>query len=154
MWSLYTDSKYCYSVDAMISYIHNHKIEVEKVPAKPFYGLLDNKSWIDSNNNHEYSPIDVINDPKKYPNDANRITEADLKYPIILSHVNDNYFVVDGYHRLAKAYLTKKKNIRVIIFNKDLLDKFILCKSKNKEKYLDQLRTFNIIDLYTKNFCR
>lgn len=54
-----------------------------------------------------------------------RIMKSDLSYPIIVGEDEKDKTVVDGNHRLEKAYLTKKQTIKGIAVPwKDLLKKF------------------------------
>lgn len=45
-----------------------------------------------------------------------RIEKADLQYPIILSSAG---IIMDGCHRLAKAYMNNHEKIRVVQFQED-----------------------------------
>lgn len=54
----------------------------------------------------QISPNDVLKN-KKYKNHYDRIMNADLDYPILVSKNNDRNF--DGLHRYAKAIYLKKK---------------------------------------------
>jgi len=45
-----------------------------------------------------------------------RIHNADLKYPIILS---EEGYVMNGYHRLAKAKINRKRKVKVVRFRKN-----------------------------------
>lgn len=47
---------------------------------------------------------------------AKRIRDADLRYPIIL---NSDGWIMDGCHRLAKAYMLGHKNITAVKFEHD-----------------------------------
>ena len=51
---------------------------------------------------------------------------ADLKYPILVVKNDDDkiFAILDGTHRLQKAYLLKKKTIKAKVFTKDELEKF------------------------------
>lgn len=67
---------------------------------------------------------EVIQNPKHYPNHYQRILKADLTYPIcIAKSKNGKWFVLDGTHRLAKAYIDNLKTIKAkIIPNNKLLE--------------------------------
>ena len=62
--------------------------------------------------------------------------------------------IVDGYHRIAKAYLEKKKYIDVYIFKAELMNKFILNKDMNFVKVHQHTDIHEIIELWTKRFCK
>jgi hypothetical protein len=70
------------------------------------------------------SPNEVLKNPKKYQQHWSRINKSDLSFPI---HTiwNKNYLVIlDGYHRLAKAFLSEQKTISAFMledFHIDLI---------------------------------
>ncbi len=80
---------------------------------------------------------------------------ADLKYPIIL---DKNNTIIDGMHRLTKAYLLKKKHIKAYIFDDNIMKKFIIGTKKGKEwtekdwDYYESLSENDIINLYKDRF--
>lgn len=57
---------------------------------------------------------------KKHKEHYDRIKNADLKYPIMMTEDND-IFLVDGFHRLLKSYLAKKKYIDVLMIPKSIM---------------------------------
>ena len=62
------------------------------------------------------TPKEVIEHPKYHQNHYNRIQKVNLKYPIcITKNKKDKWFVLDGTHRLAKAFLEKHKTVKVKI---------------------------------------
>lgn len=73
---------------------------------------------------------------------------SNLKYPIIIANNN----IVDGVHRLTKAYLENRKYINSYIFNEDLLKKFLINKKLDWNK-IDKLNTYDFIELFYKKFC-
>jgi disulfide oxidoreductase YuzD len=48
----------------------------------------------------------------EYDYELDRITQADLTYPIIMM---SNGYIADGYHRLAKAIRSKQSTIRLVL---------------------------------------
>lgn len=54
---------------------------------------------------------------------ARRILEADLRYPIILSAEG---YLMDGGHRIAKAYLLKMREVPVVQFRLDPEPDYVL----------------------------
>lgn len=50
------------------------------------------------------TPWDVIHKVSGSESEQKRITEADLSYPIDIMENKGRWFVLDGLHRLAKAY--------------------------------------------------
>jgi len=142
----FSDNKKIYSVDMIFAYINIFKPKYVKVNVQNYLSTLEYNGW--GNKKHSFSPKNVIDNPKKYKDDYNRILNANLKYPIVIA--NDN--IVDGVHRLTKAYLENKKQIKAYIFNGELLEKFLVDKNKNWEK-VDKLNTWDFIELFYKKFC-
>tara|TARA_Y100000590_G_C15203845_1_gene819784 strand:- start:272 stop:664 length:393 start_codon:yes stop_codon:yes gene_type:complete len=103
----------------------------------------------------DVSPIEVIKDKNISINDYKRIINSDLRYPIIITKNNK---VIDGMHRLSKAYLLNKKNIRAYILNDKIMKKFIITKKigKNWKKtdwnYYESLTKKDIEILYKERF--
>ena len=101
------------------------------------------------------SPLQVIKNKNISPTDYNRIIHADLRYPIIIT---EKYKVIDGMHRLAKAYLKDKKYIRAYIIDKQIMKKFIISKKKGKQwspsnwDYYESLTKKDIEKLYKDRF--
>lgn len=60
--------------------------------------------------NLSFLPFDVT-DLDAFIWQIKRVLDVDLKYPIIL---NDKGEIVDGYHRICKAFLNNKKTIKAI----------------------------------------
>lgn len=147
----FSDNKGVYSVDMMFAYLKNNKYPIKKINVEEYMDTLEYPGWGEPDKNIYYSAMDVVNNPKKYSDDYKRILKADLSYPIIIS--SDN-FIVDGVHRLTKAFLSKKKTIKAYIFNDDLMKKFkLMNKTKDVWKKIDNMQMYEIISLYNKNFC-
>lgn len=79
------------------------------------------EEWI---NDWNLTPREVIEHPEYHKNHYQRIKKSDLNYPIcITKNKYDKWFVLDGTHRLAKAYINNKKIAKVkIIPNEKLLE--------------------------------
>ena len=95
-----------YNVDELIKITKDNKITDE--PIKKFKKNLKKKMWEDSDDN-EISLQDVLDNKSKYRKESSRIKEVDLKYPILV--YKDT--VVDGNHRLSKAFDEEKETIKV-----------------------------------------
>ena len=138
-----------YSVDMMIAYINIFKPKSINVDTKKLYESLEYNGWGDPIKNIYYSPLDVIKNQKnkKYKDDVKRIKEADMKYPIILC--GDN--IVDGMHRLSKAYLSKQKKIKAYLFTKKDMNKFLINKTNNWKK-VSKIEIYDFIKLFHERF--
>lgn len=141
-----------YSVDMMFAYLKNNKHPVTKLKVDEYIHVLDYPGWGNPANNISYSALDVIKHPKKYQADYKRIMKADLSYPIILSF---DGFIVDGVHRISKAYLEERKEINAYVFDEELMEKFkIANKSKDVWKIIAKMPVYEIISLYNERFCK
>jgi hypothetical protein len=138
----YSDDKYQYSTALMFAYINLKKPEKIKLETSKLLFNLDLNCW-DKNT----KPSDVISciKNKKYKDEAKRIMNSDLRYPII---VNSELFIIDGVHRYVKSVLSNKKTVDVYIFDKKLMKKFII--GKRNEKI--NLNLNDYIELYQKRF--
>jgi len=110
----------------MLAYINLYKPKAVSINIEELIPEMDKKLW------ETHSPNDVLKNPnlKLHKEDSKRIENADLSYPII---VTSNKKIIDGAHRLTKAYKQDLKTIKAYIFDKELLKKFILTKNLNYE---------------------
>ena len=143
----YHNNKNIYSVDMMLCYIKTHGHQKQKLPIEEFLPQLKEKVWT------PWSPMDVIEKPhlKKYKEDVERIEKANLAYPVI---VTGKHTIVDGYHRIAKAYLEKKTHIDAYVFDSELMNKFILDKNMDIRKVHNDTEIHTLLELWTKRFCK
>ena len=130
----------------MIAYTNMYEHPIVKVPIHTFIPQLKEKVW------GEWSPMDVIEtiDSKRYKSDADRIHSANMTYPIIIT---GRHVVVDGYHRIAKAYLDKKEYIHAYVFDAELMNKCILNRDMDFVKVHQHMNIHQLIELWTKRFC-
>ncbi len=79
----------------------------------PFWDKEGTDEW-------NLTPWEVIKNPEKEPTHFQKITKADLKYPINVVKHKGRLVVLDGLHRLAKLYLQGDKfvSVRIIPRNK------------------------------------
>lgn len=148
MVQTYSDGMSIYSVDLMIAYVNIHKPATVKIDPRDYINSVINyKGWGDPSKKIFYSPQDVLDSPKLYNDDHERITTANLKCPIIMT--TDN-LVIDGVHRLVKAFQAKT-HIRAFVFDSALLKKFLIDKTGDYKK-VDKLSTSDLIEIYVKRF--
>ena len=83
-------------------FLYVKTISSKKLEIKNLLSQLKIKDW------SNFSPIQIVENKNISPNDYKRIINADLRYPII---INEKHKIIDGMHRLAKAYLKNKKKI-------------------------------------------
>ena len=149
MVQTFSNNNNIYSVDMMFAYINIYKPSSIFIDVKSLLKTLEYKGWGDPKQNIYYSPFNVIENPKNkiYKDEIKRIKKADLTYPIILNN-ND---VIDGVHRLTKAYLTKQKKIKAYVFTKRQMNKFLINKTGDWDE-VDKLQTHDFIQLFYKRF--
>lgn len=143
----YTDDNFIYLVDLMFMYIKT--ITSTKIKLENMLPQLKIKDW------GNFSPMEVIKNKSISPEDYKRIIKADLRYPIIITN---DYKIIDGMHRLSKAFLLKKKYVRAYKIDDKTMDKFIISKRKGKEwtandwNYYESLTKKEIDELFTQRF--
>lgn len=69
----------------------------------------------DSEGTDEYNlkPWDLIHNPEKEPTHMDHINKADMKYPIDIMENKGRWVILDGLHRLVKAYLASMDTVQV-----------------------------------------
>ena len=61
----------------------------------------------------------IIENPKEYKEEYERTMNADMQYPIDIMENKGRWLILDGLHRLMKAYIQRKKKVRVRIIPRD-----------------------------------
>jgi hypothetical protein len=142
----YHDGKNIYSVDMMIAYVNERNHPTIKLPVQDLLPQLEQDVW------GEWSPMTVLQkmEVKKYKENAKRIQDAELKYPIF---VTNNRTIIDGYHRVAKAVLEHKQTIQAYVFEASLMKKFILDSKMDFVRVHQELQVSDILELWSKRFC-
>jgi len=138
----YSDDKYKYSTALMFAYINLQKPKKIKIKTSQLLFNLDLHCW---ENNTKPSDVTSCLKNDKYKNEIKRITESDTKYPII---VDSNLFIIDGMHRFVKSIINNKKTIDAYMFDKKVMEKFIV--GKRDEKI--NLKLNDYIELYNERF--
>jgi hypothetical protein len=64
-----------------------------------------------------------LNNINDYPDHVQRLHDADTTYPIIMTMYNKKPKLLDGTHRLLKAFVTNKKHIKVKLIENKILKK-------------------------------
>jgi len=148
----YSDNKYIYSVDMMFVYIRKNKQKHTEIRIiiSDFANQLHHNVWGNPKENNKYSPMSVILNPLSNPKEHEKIMSADLSYPIIIS---SNGTVIDGMHRLSKAYLEKKHYMDAYMFDSKLLHKFIIG-TKDEWTKVHSMPVYDFINLYVDKFCK
>ena len=82
----------------------------------PLWGK-DGESW-------NLTPWDVINKIPGSASQRKRVENVDMTYPILVIEKNGKWLIIDGVHRLVRAYLDGQKMISAKIITQDLVDKY------------------------------
>ena len=105
--NVYVADSRTYNVERLWSLVSRRK--PKRIQTDKLKHIIDSKVWYKT-------PREIIRN--KNGSHWYRINNANMKYPIL---IDEDYCVVDGCHRLCKAYIKKQKSIRVhFIKQKDL----------------------------------
>lgn len=141
------DEKNIYSVDMMFAYINTIGHPMTTLSLEELTPQLEKKVWGD------WSPMTVLRklDAKKYQANVERIRHANMRFPILV--FGSKHIILDGYHRVAKAMLEGKTEIKAHVFDAALMRKFLLVKGLDYET-LNRLTVFDVLELWTSRFCK
>lgn len=118
----YTTNGVSYDIAKLIKYTDN--LRAHEVDMRYLIHNLHNKSWSDENKTYKdgetvdlFSPIDALLDSinPRSTRHRQRIAEAEMHYPIIIDSYEN---VIDGLHRLTKAFLLNHNTIRCFVLDK------------------------------------
>ncbi len=59
------------------------------------------------------TPMEIINNPANHQKEYQRMMRADLSYPLDVMENKSRLLLLDGLHRLMKAYVNGLKTVRV-----------------------------------------
>jgi len=135
-----------YSVDMMFAFVNSNPHQVTRIKVNTLTSKLVHDCWGNPVKKIKFSPMDVIDNPEKYPTDMLQINNATLSFPIIMT---EEGHIVDGMHRITKCYLQDIKYIDAYIFNDALMEKFIIGDDWVK---IDTLKKSDFVKLYFRNF--
>ena len=144
-----------YSVYLMHKYVNKFKPKKVDLDINNFLYVQHMPVWTDRKLNMSMTIYNAIERFKKCSTDYEKILKADLKYPIICTYDPlDTYLVMDGYHRLGKAFLLKKKTIKAYVFtDPKLLKKFKLGPLHDDTyKKLDKMTQAQLDKLFDETF--
>ncbi len=68
---------------------------------------------------------EIIENPDKYKEEYDRTMKANLKYPIDIMENKGHWLILDGLHRLMKAYITGIQKIKVRKIPRDKIPEII-----------------------------
>ena len=115
--------------DVSLVWSHCEDMKPKKYKSSSFFHHLKNKCW--SVGSKRVSPEEIIKSKDEESEHMIRIRRANLEFPIVIwseeflenGEIKKQEHVVDGLHRISKAYIDDIKNIDVIFLeNKDMRD--------------------------------
>jgi len=68
---------------------------------------------------------EIIDNPEKYKDEYGRTMNANLMHPIDIMENKGRWLILDGLHRLMKAYIQGYKTVRVRKISRDLIPKIL-----------------------------
>ncbi len=68
---------------------------------------------------------DIIENPSKYQKEYERTMKADLRHPIDIMENKGRWLILDGLHRLMKAYILKMDKVRVRIIPREKISEIL-----------------------------
>ena len=81
------------------------KYPAEEMQMKDLLWHFDIPFWeIEDTDDYNLTAWDVIKNPKKHSLHDTKIKKSDLKYPIDIMKNKGRWLILDGLHRLVKAY--------------------------------------------------
>lgn len=89
----------------------NADLPVVPMPVTELAWLLDKPFWKDGRRKLAVSGRDVASDPGRYRLEYERTMAADLVYPINVILLGGRWVIMDGVHRLLKAWLLGRETI-------------------------------------------
>lgn len=91
-------------------------LPVEEMPIEELLWHFDYPFWEkEGSNEWNLRPWELIKDPQKEPTHYRRVLGADLAHPLQIMRHKGRWLLLDGLHRLTKAYLEGQKIVRVRI---------------------------------------
>lgn len=96
--------------------LRNLPLPIVEIPIRKLLWHLDMPVWEkDGTDDWNLTPRQVLNkDP--FTTDHQKImAKANMRYPIIVTKYKSRYVILDGVHRLTKAFSRDKKNIKAKI---------------------------------------
>lgn len=88
-------------------------LPVEEIPLSDLEWHFDIPFWFLTGGYYDLKPRDVINNPKDHLLEYGRTMASDLTYPLDIMYWRGKWLLLDGLHRLAKAYVLGWKTIKV-----------------------------------------
>lgn len=97
-------------------------ISIQNIPIEKFLWHFDMPIWDkDRTDDWNLTPWQVIRKEEGSTAHQKRVKEVDFSYPLIVAKFKNKLVILDGVHRLVKAYLEGRSDIEGKIIPKKLL---------------------------------
>jgi len=88
-------------------------LPVEEMPISELTWHFDTPFWFTKGGYYDLMPKTVIENPKDHIEEYGRTMAADLNYPLDIMFWKGRWLLLDGLHRLAKAFVLEAKTVQV-----------------------------------------
>ena len=132
----------------MIAYVRLFQPRAVKVQVSDLVNKLKFAGWGNPRQGEAYSPLNVLNHPADFESECSRLISANLDDPIIV----DGKRILDGVHRLSKAYLRRRQTVLAYQFDSVLLRRFLL-NADGDWKSVAAIPLHEFITLFFARFC-
>lgn len=88
-------------------------LPVEDIPISDLEWHFDIPFWFKQGGYYDLKPREVIENPKEHVWEYGRTMSADLTYPLDIMFWKGKWLLLDGLHRLVKAYVLGHKTVKV-----------------------------------------
>ena len=88
-------------------------VPVEEMNISELEWHFDTPFWWTKGGYYDLNPREVIGNPEKWRNEYGRTMKSDLKYPLDIMFWRERWLLLDGLHRLVKAYILGNKVVKV-----------------------------------------
>lgn len=105
--------RYWYSIDWDVEALWALELPVEDFPVSELLWHLDVPLWPADGVGYRLSPRRVIAAPEIHRVEFDRMRAADARYPIEITYHLERWMILDGVHRLLKAFVAGAETIRV-----------------------------------------
>lgn len=90
------------------------KLPVQNMPIKTLAWQFKIPFWRYGKKKYAITPNQVMNNPKKYRHQYQRVMQSNLRYPLdIMKNKKAKWEIMDGLHRLVKANILGQDTVRV-----------------------------------------
>ena len=104
-----------------IEKLHALKLPTQTILVKNLLRHLDLPYWKHNDKPFQITPRQVMESPSDYPEQYARTCDADLRYPIIVREDDGGILILDGVHRLLKAFMETHQEIKASVFSDELI---------------------------------